>query len=246
MQNAASILMRLQHDLSAPTRRDLTTASVNDWTEILRKLLPIMEAYLAKEKTILANRALSDEGKRAELAMAATETIRACRWLGRVVDALSENMARSRTTLFAVTSPESDPLLAYLRAHELRTDLRKLNSTQRSVAYQMAAERNDVETMAALLSAPGGSWVSTEVKERADNERVKRLNPEAYAAFQQTTLVQELVNGLRYHVALWGLHTGVPRSVLIETFGEMGNLEPGQPDAKPRLQGKEWAVAVTQ
>lgn len=242
MQNAASIIMRIQHDLGAPTRRDMDTDSINAWMGVLRKLLPILEAYLAKEKIVQADRALSDEGKRQAMATAAAETIRSCRWMANVIDAYEEALAQQRTTLFVVASPEPDALLAYHRAREIRDDLRKLNPAQKSLAYVTASERDDRETMAALLAAPGGSWVSAEVKERADTERAKRLTPDAYAAFQQNVLMHELVAGLRHHVSLWALHTGVSQAILTETFGQM--LEPGQPNGAPRVQGATWAQAV--
>lgn len=201
--NSATMLARLGVDLTQPVRRDMHTDTLNRRNEHATKLKDRLEAFAAKEKGIVANRALSDQGQQEQLAKLGEDALPRLAWLGRVVKDLSEAQARVSAQLFAVRPTVQDEMLRYVRAREIRDRMVGSNQAERDVAFVKVSQALDHETMWALLDAPGGNWVSADVQHRAEVERAKQTKPDLFSTFEQNALLLDYLGGLRDHVALW-------------------------------------------
>ena len=201
--NVATLISRINSELTQPSPREMSTDLFNRRNELWVKLLTRLEQFQAKEKHVLANRTLSDEGKRQQQAKLAEELLSDLAWFGRVLSALEKEQAQRETVLFAIDSPVKDELLRYHRSRELRDRMAGLNQAQRDQAYLVASQRDQSEVLLALLNAPGGSWVTPDIQHRADVERAKQAKPDLFETYTQNSILREHLHSMAEHLALW-------------------------------------------
>lgn len=201
--NAATLISRITTELSQPVRRDMSVDVLNRRNELWVKLHDRLVQFAERDKAILANRTLSDEGKQQQQAKLAVELLADLAWYRRVLKDIEAAQARFKTVLFTVQSPVKDERRRDDRARELRDRMAGLNQTQRDAAYLKASQQDQPEVMWALLDAPGGSWISEEIQQRADTERAKHAQPDTYAAYTQNEILHEQVHSMADHLAMW-------------------------------------------
>lgn len=219
--NVATIITRTNTDLSQPAPRDMSTDTLNRRNELWVKLLDRLEQFQAKEKGILANRMLTDEGKRQQLTTAADELLTDLRWLGRVIEALEGEQTQREVILFTVEPivTVKDELLRYHRLRELRDRMAGLTQAERDRAYLAASERSDSETLLAMQEAPGEKWVSPEIQDRADRERAKRTKPDLFDTYTQNGVLHEHLHSMADHIAMMLRGYGTPPEKVSSTLG---------------------------
>jgi hypothetical protein len=80
-------------------------------------------------------------------------------------------------------------LIRELRAGEIRSLHR--NAENRDALFLSSLERGHLETVHALLNAPGGSWVSPDIRQRGAELYASRNTPKEYAALMDAFSVRE-------------------------------------------------------
>jgi hypothetical protein len=218
MTNVATIITRLTSELSQ-SRLDMDTATLNRRNELWTKLLARLEAFATEERAILANRTLSDEGKQEQLAKRAEAVLADAAWFRQVLKDNESAHARLTTLLFTVESPVKDERLRYDRAREIRDRMAGLNPAERDTAYVLASERGQAEVLLALQDAPGGSWVSPDIRERADIERAKQAQPDVYETYRQNEILHEHLHGMAEHLSLMMQSYGAPPAKVATGLG---------------------------
>jgi len=217
--NAATLVSRINSELTRPVPRDTSTATLNRWHEILVKALSKLEVFQTKEKSIVTNTSLSDEGKQKQLVKLAQDSLGDWEWLGRILHDIEAAQARFTTLLFTIEPTVKDDLLRYLRAREVRDGMDTLNQNDRDVAYIKASEQSQLEVLLAMQTAPAGNWITPEIQQRTDRERAKRAQPGAFIAYEQNELLHERVAGIADHLAHWLRSYGAPPATVGTALG---------------------------
>jgi hypothetical protein len=163
---------------------------------------------------IVVDPRLSPEGQRMKRVELATKWLEELKWLAtQVVDATAA-VARLRALAFALPPiiTKRDPrdqcardlfiVLRYVDQDQAARDIRFLK------AYQ-AEGGPDVETIQAMLDAPGGSLVSPEMQDRAQRQYAEQTKPDLLHTLEQTKGMLDLLQGPADHVQRWLTGLGV-------------------------------------
>jgi hypothetical protein len=218
----ALITISLHNRLSAylqlfSNRREVSTASLNHHSDMVRKVEGAVEAVGKQEQGILRDRSRSDEGKATALGTMATGAASTFAFLERVVTRHDEERSAAKATLFTVNPPAAagtDISLQFHFGNEIRDALRGLDQQARDVAFLKASEvdlDDDPDAVQAhrdarlwaVLQTPGGHGVTPDIFRRAMDERWRRLRPAVFAEFQQATLLHDSLSALRDSLVGW-------------------------------------------
>lgn len=196
--------------LGQPTGLELSTDDLNFVLQIVKKTDEKVEVVSGQEQKILMDRNASDEGKSKQLAALAEKSVPEFAFLARIVAQHEKEIAAVERKLFARLQPPeneqaTERLIRELRAGELRAGLEGDN---RDAAFLRALEHDDFETALALLTAPGGSWVSDEILERGKAQYAQRTNAAALAGMTSLSIVRDRVAGVLEFVKAWFLRLG--------------------------------------
>ncbi len=196
-------------------------------------ILAALAVHQSAEHTILANESLSQEGKMKELKKLGTaQTAPALKWLSDDIKKLEAKDQRYRTQFFTMTSGIENAVERMLTYTYFWTKLDPLDQSARVTRFVQAAERDEIQVMAAMLENPfSGPMVNEEVKARALTERAKRLTPNDYHNFEQTQILLEVLTMIRDWLGRWlALEVGVEISVIRTNFGdELADALAGSP-----------------
>jgi len=181
-----------------------------------------VEELQIAEQSILRDRTTSDEGKWNALAALAEQRVQGFAFLPRMVEQASTSMRAYDTQLFgSLTAPpkesETGRLIRELRASEIR-GLHEGDNTD--TAFLLALEHDDLETVLALLSAPGRSLVSTEILERGKVAYAQRTNKVLYAKWESVERLRDRLQGLANFVAKMLLRLGANQETVVTVFGD--------------------------
>lgn len=215
-------------------QRDATADTINQHGEMVRKVDAVLEEVQSKERGIVTSRALSDEGKRLDLAKLATSTAPRFAFLGKQLHHIEEHSREMKTTLFTINPPAhlgDDKVLKYLYGREIRDRFAGLTQQEKDVAFLQAAggaatDPDDVQAQAnrdavlwAIQETPGGPMLTAELVQRSLDERARRTNPETVARLHQVTLLHESLSGLRDSVANWLHGLGGDQQTIFKALG---------------------------
>ncbi|SRR6266545_6531564 len=158
------------------------------------------EITWAKLQKIAEDRTLSDEGKAEQMAVEADLHAERSGWLGNKVNEVREAVLDKQKINYGFMElpplSEVKELRRELRFGELRKALQGANQAERDVAYLKALERGDLETVHAILDAPGGSWVSEDIKQRGADEFAKQHTPAAFQKLRSVLYLLDQLEGL--------------------------------------------------
>lgn len=194
-------------------RPNVETRFFNSRNDLLRGVLGNVEKFEAIENKILADRFMSDEGKRAKLKEEATKALEMFKGFASKIQDVEEQLRQLSTRLFVVERPyskERDSLYQLTREQEIRAHFVDLTPAELDTEFLKASEQDLDETLIAFMDAPWGSMVSEEVKDRALDVRARRLFPTDYPIFEQKTWMLESLNMVRDSLAMWLRGLGVP------------------------------------
>lgn len=242
--SATTILGMLNTQLGH-SPKGLSTAVLNERNAAILKVVKTLEEHDADELLILRDESRSPAGKAEALKKLGTEkTAPSLRWLRRIVEALELKNENYRAKFFTVDSGitnvvEKMAIMSYLWN---RFDV--LDGPQCGTRFLLAAERDEVLVLAALLTNPFGVAVPDDVRLRGLSERAERLYPQPYNNFQENQIVLELLTMIRDWLARWlALELRVEIPVLRENLGDAvgdfldAQLRTGlpQPNTPPEL-----------
>jgi len=219
MITTATIISRHTMELARPLPEDMATKTVNRYHELVVQALSKLEPFQNIEKGIRANRSLSAEGIQQQLLKLTTDSLANWEPEGRVLRALEADMTKQQSDLFTIKPTITDDLLRHHRAREIRDRMAALNQAERDQAYLKASQEDQPETLLALTDAPGGSWVTADIRERADTERARHQQPDLFAAYSQNQFLHERFHGLVDHTAQWLRSFGTPPATVASTLG---------------------------
>jgi hypothetical protein len=207
-------------------RPHASTENVNFHSQMIQKVVGVVQEAASKEAATRANKGLSDEGKSTTIATGATATAAKLAFLERVVSRVEGERATAHANLTMIPPPSAagtDPLLQYLFAKEIRDRYQGLTQQEKDLAFLKVAEADGGDaTLWAFQQAPV-PMISPDIKVRALEERGRRLHPQTYAEFQQSDLLHESLSGVRAALIDWLRGLGGDTAVI---FKELGGYEP--------------------
>jgi hypothetical protein len=215
--NAESIIASIDIALGQTPKRDMTTDTHNQLNEVRVKTRANLVRLKDKRQAIQDNRSLSVEGQRAAIATLANDAIGDYTSVGKMVERLDTDL--DNTTIFSVASPIKDPVVRQLRNQEIRDGLRGLDENERGTQFLVASQQDHDEVLDAMLDAPGSPLVGIEMRKRSLDARARRLHPQAYKTWEQTTLLRDEVKALLEHVALCLVSMGVDPKKIAKDLG---------------------------
>lgn len=242
--NPATVLMRILNALTEPLRRDLSTDAQHRFLGWLAKLQPKIEQLLRQINALLGNDTFSDMGRAEQIAALATASAQSFAWMGVLRDELNAALARLRAQLFAVHSPIKDAVLKELRAQEIRSTLRDLAPQERDVEFLTASQEDRTEVLAALFDDPMGLLISDDIKTRGLTDRAKRLQPELFATYLDTTLLREEWTGWCEHVAMLLTDLGGDPAAVAKALAVPLDAGMDTGGGRPEVKGVEWARKI--
>ena len=218
----ASVRSFLANALTQATDRRLTQDDMAIVLDAIRRADDKVEELQLAEQTILRDRATSDEGKSAALSVLAEKSVEKFRSLGRQIEQADASLREYEEQLYGalrVPAKESDAmrLIRELRASEIRGSVA---GDTHDTTFLLALEKDDLETVLALQTAPGGSLVSAEVVERGKAIYAKRMNATLYAKWQSVEYRRERLQGIANFVAQMLRRLGAKPETVATVFGE--------------------------
>ena len=181
-----------------------------------------VEELQIAEQGILRDRTTSDEGKKNALAVLAEQRVQGFAFLPRMVEQASTSMQDYNAQLYgALNAPpkesETGRLIRELRASEIR-GLHEGDNTD--TAFLLALEKDDLETVLALTSAPGGSLVSAEILARGKVAYAQRTNKVLYARWESVERLRDQLQGIANFIARMLLCLGAKTESVLAVFGD--------------------------
>ena len=212
----------LANALTQATDRRLTQDDMAIVLDAIRRTDDKVEELQLAEQTILRDRATSDEGKAAALAALGEKSVEKFRSLGKQIEQADASLREYEDQLYGalrVPATESDAmrLIRELRASEIRGSVA---GDTHDTTFLLALEKDDLETVLALLDAPGGSLVSAEVLERGKATYAKRMNAALSARLQSVEYRRERLQGIANFVAQMLRRMGAKPETVATVFGE--------------------------
>lgn len=192
--------------------RKLKADILNRRNELLKPVLEKVERFEAAENKTLADRYMSDEGKRVKLTEDATKILAEFKGFASKIQDVEENIGRLRNRLFVVErkkGTEIFELRQLQREQEIRAHYEDLTPKELDVVFLKASEQDRDETLLAFMDAPWGPMVDEDIKSRALDTRARRLFPKEYETFQQNEGLLEILNMIRDSLAMWLRGLGV-------------------------------------
>ena len=204
MSNLTNLELVVSHFIIQPHER-LTTPAFNELLPDYARLQETVKASGVKVDHIERNRNLSVEGKQKSSATMANEDISHYAFIGGQRTKNAERIRNLQATNYGFLNlpQEDDPtkaLIRELRAGEIRG--RHHNAENRDAVFLNALEQGKLELAHAILNAPGGSWVSSDIRQRGAEVYAQRNTPKEYAALQDALTVREHLDMLAESVRL--------------------------------------------
>ena len=175
--------------------QQVTTSALNTLIPDYVRVQETVKVTRAKADAIQRDRSLSEEGKQKANATMANDHIDNYAFIGGQRTKNAECIRNLHATNYAAVldvPQDSDPtkaLIRELRAGEIRSLHR--NAENRDSVFLAAVEQGHLEVAHALLAAPGGSWVSPDIRQRGAELYAARNTPKEYAALQDALTVRE-------------------------------------------------------
>ena len=212
----------LANALTQATDRRLTQDDMAIVLDAIRRTDDKVEELQLAEQTILRDRATSDEGKAATLAVLGEKSVEKFRSLGRQIEQAATSLHDYERQLFgALIDPpkesETGRLIRELRAGEIRA---AHEGDTYDTVFLLALEKDELETVLALLTAPGGSLVSDDVLQRGKVAYAQRTNKALYAKWQSVEYRRERLQGIVNFVAQMLRRLGAKPETVATVFGE--------------------------
>mgnify|MGYP001170082748 FL=1 len=216
MLRTPNVRMILSGELSR-SKLSMATFILNRRNELLHGVLGNVEKFEAIENKILADRFMSDEGKRVKLTEEATKALDTFKGFASKIQDVEDNLRQLRNRLFVVERPKGTEIVQLRQLHreqEIRAHYEGLTQSELDVAFLNASEQDRDETLLAFLDAPWGPMVNEDIKGRALDARAKRVFPKDYEIFKQNEGLLEILNMVRDSLATWLRGLGVKPEVV--------------------------------
>lgn len=203
---------------------DRAAAQAAAWVDIRNRALAWKEKFSEQPSAILRNRALSDLGRReaiAGVANAALQDPMILELQSKRTEIIEAKTRLTGLTLNYMTRPKDrNEQELFARERELRLGFRDRPQADRDVAFLMAAQRLDAETMRALIDAPGTEpWISGEARRRGDEVFGQRNNPAYWQKIHDLDVLLEHLEGLANFAVQVLLTMGADPAKIKETLG---------------------------
>ncbi|MEO7859817.1 MAG: hypothetical protein ABIU05_05140 [Nitrospirales bacterium] len=167
----------------------------------------------------MTNTALSSTGQQEQLAKLAEESLKEWEWLGRILHDTEAAHVRLTTVLFTIKPAAEDKWIQCFRAQEIRSGMVAFNQNERDAAYVKASERNQLEILLAMQTAPTGNWITPDIQQRTDRMRAQRTQPDTFGTYEQNEFLHERLAGIADHVAYWLKSYGAPPATVATALG---------------------------
>jgi hypothetical protein len=223
MSTPTRILTALNGEL-AHTVHAMTTDTLMEKIADIKKLSTALEDHQREDHTIMANLGLSQQGQMEAIKrLAIDKTIPSLKWLKKKIEELDAKARRLKSEFLTIDSGIKDPTERIQTYVYLWGKFDQLDPNARIKRFCLAAEANEVKTMAAMLEHPEypeGTMITQEVRERALFDRAKRLTPQDHENFEQAELLLEFLTTMRDWIAQWlAEEIGVEPAILRTNLG---------------------------
>lgn len=196
--------------LEDPERRDVLRA-------VLTRLDKVAASSESEESKIKQDARLWPEGQRAQLKDLASKKADELKFFQDELVKINTSYQFMSDSLFTDTGQaqldraydrqpvplEENPVLAFLRQQEIRTDWKLKSQPERDAEYLRAVQAGDREIVKALSSAPGHPVVTPSLKVRADYHYAEQNFPAAFKNFGQISALREQLKGLSDLTTKW-------------------------------------------
>ncbi len=220
MSTPTRILAALNGEL-AHTVHAMTNDTLMEKIADIKKLSTTLEDHQREDHKIMSDLGLSQQGQMEKLKkLAIDKTIPSLKWLKDKIEKLDANAQRLRSEFLTIDSGIKDPTERIQIYVYLWGKLDGLDANARAKRFLIAAEADEVKTLAAILAHPEGEMVDQEIKERALFERAKRLKPQDHETFEQAELLSEFLTTMRDWMSRWlAEEIGVEPNILRTNLG---------------------------
>ena len=188
MLRTPNVRMILSGELSR-SKLSMATFILNRRNELLHGVLGNVEKFEAIENKILADRFMSDEGKRVKLTEEATKALDTFKGFASKIQDVEDNLRQLRNRLFVVERPKGTEIV----------QLRQLHREQEIRAHYEGLTQSEL---------------NEDIKGRALDARAKRVFPKDYEIFKQNEGLLEILNMVRDSLATWLRGLGVKPEVV--------------------------------
>lgn len=223
MATPARIKAALDGEL-AHTIPGMTTDTLNTKRQYIIDIRAKLDAHEAEDHTIMTNLGLSQQGQMEAIKkLAIDRTIPALKWLKVEIEKLDAKVQRLKSEFLSIDSGIKDPTERIQTYVYLWGKFDQLDPNARIKRFCLAAEANEVTTMAAMDAHPEypeGTMITQEVRERALYERAQRLRPQDFENYEQAELLSEFLTMIRDWLSRWlSEEIGVEPSILRTNLG---------------------------
>jgi hypothetical protein len=217
--STATLLSRTQNEPLQPPRPRFSTPHLNAWFDLNAAVAKKVGEREVEIKRILADTTLTQEGQRKKLATLAAEILKEFAFVADPLRDTEAAVARlMHLMLDPITAkPKGDATMIFLREQEIRSTLSKSDAP---TAYLRALESDDLETVRAILDAPGQRWVSDDIKQRGQDEYARRTNPNAWEQVQSLLYFADHLRSLVAQVRQWFQALGASQESIEKALGD--------------------------
>jgi len=216
-----TLLMRTEQEPLQPARPQFTTENLNAWFE----LCATVNEKVAKSKgeivAIVKDRGLTDQGRQVKFATLAEKIVKE---VGPIVAAPLKDVRAAVARLkqlmidpLTAKPKDVEPAVLFLSDQEIRQAIGKDDANR---VFLESLESDHLDVCRALLSAPGGSWVSEDVRRRGEDAYAERTKPQMWETLQSLTYFQEHVQSLADQVRQWFAALGATPATIRKMLGD--------------------------
>ena len=215
----ASLLMRTRLEPTQPARPLFTTENFNAWLQLNAAVNKKASEWQVEIDGTLRDTTLTQEGKQKKLSALAENIVKDFAFVAAPLKDVKAAMTRLMHLMLdpITTKPKGDAMVIFMREQELRRTIPKDEAYK---AYLLALEADDLETVRAILSAPGAPWITGDIRRRGEEQYAQRTNPKAWAQVQSLDYFKDHVESLVEQVRGWFLALGASEESIQKVLGE--------------------------
>ncbi len=185
---------------------------------IVQRVDERFQPVAADVEKLFNNPRLTDEGKLAEALKIGPSVVGQFQNIANARGQADQAKARLEQFVFGplTDAPKGNELVQALRDQEIRSSIGKKEAM---ASFLRAVDTGDLETVRALLLAPGPAWLTDEIIRRGKESFALRTNPEAWERIQYVEVLRDTLRVLAEAIAKWLLALGASPSEVEKATG---------------------------
>lgn len=189
----AMLIQRLKEELGTEKLRGGTGSVIAACVEKLDQAALVLEEFRLREEQVQTNSLLSDEGKRQEMQKAAREFYDRLIFVSQAADSRKAAAAELRADLERLPKAPDDPIIAYLRGAEIRTQLRTLAQSERMKLLADSLQPQKAMILRAVEDDPfgGDELIPKDYRARLKEDVLQQNQAAEHTRWKTLVLVSE-------------------------------------------------------